>query len=718
MKIPEDYVERVYAGWLGKVIGVRHGSNIEGWSYEKIKATYGEITGYLYDFKNFAADDDTNGSIFLLRALADYSLKNGLTAQQFGLTQLNYAPYEHGFYWWGGYGVSTEHTAYLNLRNGITAPRSGSMEQNGTALSEQIGGQIFVDALGLAVPGDFKRAAELAQNAASVSHDGNGIYGGMFIAACVSAAFEKHDVRSIIEAGLSVIPENCEYHKMADVILAFHHDHPNSWRDCFQFIQKNYGYDRYPGRCHIIPNAAVILLALLYGGGDFSETINICCMCGWDTDCNTGNVGTIIGVLVGLDGIDMAWRKPINDLLICSSVVGSMNITDIPSCACFIAGLGYKIAGVKPPERWNNILSEKDAIFPFELPGSTHAFRLSDDTENPASCRMEQTEEAAYRGKGSLRITATPKSGSRDPLNFRVFHKTYYRPKDFDDSRYDPAFSPTLYPGQTIKTCLMLDHESDADLEACLYVFDGNNQVQLASAPQKLCAGKWTVLSFQIPSQPCACIEEAGVRIAGKSGKPIAVYLDEFSMRGQPDYEMDFSKERMEYWNEKHVEISQFTYLKGMWELEDGELSGSCCDFGETYTGSRCMEDYSIQSYLTPIIGEHHNINFRVQGSIRSYAVGLAPHQKVALYKNDNGYEVLKEINYTWKQGQKYCFKITVQGPKISVSDADGLLMEYEDSHNPYLTGQVGFSVMHGSHCHYQMLKISPVPQIGSGNRS
>ena len=69
-------------------------------------------------------------------------------------------------------------------------------------------------------------------------------------------------------------------------------------------------------------------------------------MCGWDTDCNVANVGTIIGVVVGLDGIDYdRWRKPINDYLAASSVMGSMNIMDIPDNACYIANLGYKLAG-------------------------------------------------------------------------------------------------------------------------------------------------------------------------------------------------------------------------------------------------------------------------------------------------------------------------------------------------------------------------------------
>ena len=87
---------------------------------------------------------------------------------------MNYAPFEHGFFWWGGYGVSTEHTAYLNLRNGIKAPRSGSVEQNGAAVAEQIGGQIFIDTWGLVAPGNPELAAKYAAQAASATHGGNG----------------------------------------------------------------------------------------------------------------------------------------------------------------------------------------------------------------------------------------------------------------------------------------------------------------------------------------------------------------------------------------------------------------------------------------------------------------------------------------------------------------------------------------------------------------
>lgn len=140
--IPADYVERCYAGWLGKVIGVRFGAPIEGMTYQDILQKYGEITGYLADYRNFAADDDTNGPLFFLHTLEDADSPVDVSDVAYGENWLNYIPYEHGMLWWGGYGVSTEHTAYLNLAAGIDAPQSGAMLQNGKGVSEQIGGQI------------------------------------------------------------------------------------------------------------------------------------------------------------------------------------------------------------------------------------------------------------------------------------------------------------------------------------------------------------------------------------------------------------------------------------------------------------------------------------------------------------------------------------------------------------------------------------------------
>ena len=37
MKITENYMEKVYAGWLGNIIGIRLGEPIEGWTYQRIR---------------------------------------------------------------------------------------------------------------------------------------------------------------------------------------------------------------------------------------------------------------------------------------------------------------------------------------------------------------------------------------------------------------------------------------------------------------------------------------------------------------------------------------------------------------------------------------------------------------------------------------------------------------------------------------------------------
>ena len=50
-RIPQNYVENLYAGWLGKLIGIRYGAPVESWTYEKIRKTYGsELNGYLVDY--------------------------------------------------------------------------------------------------------------------------------------------------------------------------------------------------------------------------------------------------------------------------------------------------------------------------------------------------------------------------------------------------------------------------------------------------------------------------------------------------------------------------------------------------------------------------------------------------------------------------------------------------------------------------------------------
>ncbi|MBQ6715792.1 MAG: ADP-ribosylglycohydrolase family protein, partial [Clostridia bacterium] len=374
--MPVDYIERCYAGWLGKLVGIRYGAPIEGWTYDKIREIYGELDGYLIDYHMFAADDDSNGPMIFIRALNDATCTRDITPNDIARTWLNYAPHEHGFYWWGGYGRSTEHTAYLNLRAGIPAPRSGSILQNGASVAEQIGGQIFIDTWGLVCPNQPELAAEYAEKAASVSHDGNGKYGGQYIAAAISLAFTAKSIRDVVLGALNYIPESCEYTRVVQSVVQFYDAHKEkNWREAYEYVRANWGYDRYPGACHIIPNSAVIVLALMYGEGDFDATLNICNMCGWDTDCNVGNVGTIMGVFCGMEGINYnKWLKPINDTFFISCVLGCLNIMDAPWCVAYLSDLAYRMAGEPMPEKWLPYMNPENRCYHFRLPNSTHGF--------------------------------------------------------------------------------------------------------------------------------------------------------------------------------------------------------------------------------------------------------------------------------------------------------------------------------------------------------
>jgi len=68
---------------------------------------------------------------------------------------------------------------------------------------------------------------------------------------------------------------------------------------------------------HVLPNAGIIVLSLLYGAQDEKDTLgrSICvaAMMGLDTDCNCGNVGAIVGAQIGAEEIPDKWKKPLKN---------------------------------------------------------------------------------------------------------------------------------------------------------------------------------------------------------------------------------------------------------------------------------------------------------------------------------------------------------------------------------------------------------------------
>lgn len=283
MEFPSDYVERVYAGVLGKIIGVYLGRPFEGWSYARIMEELGEVWYYVHEKRGVplvVTDDDISGTFTFLRALEDYDFDPNLTPEQIGQTWLNYLIEKRTILWWGGMGNSTEHTAFMRLKHGIKAPESGSIATNGKVVAEQIGAQIFIDGWGMICPGDPERAADFARRAGSVSHDGEAIFGAQVVAAMEAQAFVEQDINKLLDTAVSLIPKDSIITRVINDIRAWHADTPDDWRKTREKIVADYGYDSYGGNCHIIPNHALIIHALLHGDGDFQKSLMIVNTCG------------------------------------------------------------------------------------------------------------------------------------------------------------------------------------------------------------------------------------------------------------------------------------------------------------------------------------------------------------------------------------------------------------------------------------------------------
>ena len=463
-KLPTDYLERVYAGVLGKLIGVYLGRPVEGWTYERITERFGEVDSYVHeelDQQLIVADDDIGGTFTFIRALEDHPSGLAITPAEIGETWLNYLIENRTILWWGGLGNSTEHTAYLRLKQGISAPASGSMKLNGSLVAQQIGAQIFIDSWAMVLPGDPEKAAELAGRAASVSHDGEAIYAAQLLAAMQSLAFIESDTNILLDTALDLLPADTLIQQLVNDVCNWHAGEPD-WRVTRQHIANNYGYDKYGGNCHIVPNHALILLGLLYGEDDLQKSLMITNTSGWDTDCNAGNLGCLLGIKNGLAGIDAAreLRQPLADRLYISSADGGRAISDAVQETYALANLGRTFSGQA------RLHPKEGARFHFELPGSIHGFQVASSSVE-AVAELENILGHSQTGGRSLAIHCHS-SSAQDPV--QVFTPTFIPPEASKESIYPLLASPTLYSGQLLKTRIEADTDNLGPVQAKLFI--------------------------------------------------------------------------------------------------------------------------------------------------------------------------------------------------------------------------------------------------------
>lgn len=683
--VPYDYAERVYAGVLGKIIGVYLGRPIEGCTYEYLTERFGEVSDYVHEQQGKAlivADDDISGAFTFLRALPDNGNDPDITPEDIGNTWLNYIIENRTILWWGGMGVSTEQTAFLRLKNGTKAPVSGSIRLNSQTVAEQIGAQIFIDGWGMIWPGDPERAADYARRAASVSHDGEAVYGAQVVAAMVAAAFVETDINRLLDAALGVIPKGCLISQLIADIRQWHADTPEDWRATRTKIAERYGYQHYGGGCHMVPNHALIIHALLHGDGGLSRSLMIVNTCGWDTDCNSANVGSILGVRGGLrafDG-DRDWRGPVADRLFLPTADGGRCVTDAVQEAIRVTNIGLALAGEAP---WR---PKNGARFSFAFPGSVQGFTST--TADLLNIVLPGTEA---RG---LRIQFD--GASRDqPIQVQT--ATFLSPDEIARSgSYDLVASPTLYPGQTVETKLIRDDTAPGPLLIRLFVrhYAPGNELRLLVGPsQTLHPGAEQTLCWTIPATGRQPIVAVGIEVIDAPETPANLFLDYLTWSGTPECELH-RPEQGSAWQKAWVNgasILQFPDWFSGFRVSQNEGTGLVSQ------GTRDWGDYRVFARMNAHLCERFGLAARVQGLRRFYALLLTRQGTAQLVKVLNDDVVVAEAAYEWRFDETYEFSLSVVGNSIRAYINERPVLDFTDRDSPLEGGAVGIICTSGN---------------------
>ena len=694
--LPADYAERVYAGVLGKIIGVYLGRPFENWTNDAIESSLGDIEYYVNERVEevlrerhgkpdirvplIVTDDDISGTFTFVRSLEDNGYDLDLTPKAIGRSWLNYLIEDRTVLWWGGLGNSTEHTAFIRLKNGVDAPTSGAMETNGQTVAEQIGGQIFIDGWAMLFPGEPDRAADFARRAASVSHDGAGVEGAQIVAALEALAFVEDGVDALIDGALEFVSGDGVIHRLITDVREWHAEDPYDWRSTFARIQQRYGYDTYGGNCHMVPNHGLIVMSLLHSDGDFSKGQTIVNTAGWDTDCNAGNLGCLMGILTGVEGIDDGpdWRSPVADRLYLPTADGGRAISDAAREADAIVRAATRLRGDEPTEPKNG------ARFHFSYPGSVQGFEGSNASVANRISPDGTRHLAIEVGAGESTIRTGTFVESKETARF------------FESAGYALMASPTLASGQTVRGSLAMDGGAVDAVSAALTVwaYGRDDEPQPVSGPALTGEpGTSTQLEFEVPNTEGRPIAFVGLTI--EAAVPTSVGLDHLTWDGVPTVTLGRDGGGA-MWHRAWVNgVDGFWPGRGDESFRLMQNSGT----GLLLHGCREWEAYEVRADVTPHLVTSAGIAARVQGMRRHYSLMLVPGQGIELRATvDDEPEVLASAQAEVTLGTTWQLAMRVEGSSITATGESptGRIVELTASDDRLTSGGIALACQEG----------------------
>lgn len=317
--------DAVSAAWYGRIAGCNLGKPVENgtyWTVARIRQ-YLELRGSYPLADYFPAPDATSGDFRLLdnwRETARGHIHGSARDDDIDYTILGLhmleregpalTPARVGDYWTRFLPIektyTAERAAYRNVVRGFAPPDTARVRN---PYREWIGAQIRGDIFGYVFPAQPRRAAIAAYNDAALSHVGNGIYGEMWVAALVAGAFATTSAHEALEIALRYVPPRSRFAEEQRYILGLWRS-GIAWEDAV--FDAHERYDAYPW-VHVLPNAALVAIALLWADSDWAAATGKAVMGGWDTDSNGATVGSVAGVLWGCESVPRRFTEPLEN---------------------------------------------------------------------------------------------------------------------------------------------------------------------------------------------------------------------------------------------------------------------------------------------------------------------------------------------------------------------------------------------------------------------
>lgn len=224
-----------------------------------------------------------------------------------------------------------------NMIKGLEPPVCG---WHNNSFKHCMGSPIRSEIWACITPGLPELAAHYAYMDAIVDHgDGESVYGEVYNAVVESAAFFERDKFALIELGLSYLPADC---KVAGAVRTALENYRAGmdWQTNRHDI-KNKFFNPVAQSTPI--NIGFQTVAWLYGE-DFGDTLCKAVCCGWDTDCTAATLGSIFGILDGVQGLPEKWVAPLGDSISTNVTTGGIinltaptNIHQLTDTVCALA---------------------------------------------------------------------------------------------------------------------------------------------------------------------------------------------------------------------------------------------------------------------------------------------------------------------------------------------------------------------------------------------